>query len=98
MDRPKTTVGMKFDPGQWTLDKGAEQTRPGIHQLLVQRPLEPEGEFKFTAIYQADGRLHRVDGIVPAGWALNDVLFDALESHWWRYKPMEAAARRLLEE
>lgn len=88
-NRPKTTIGMKFDPSQWGLGKGVEKTRPGVYKLMVQQPLDPEGEFPFTAWYLADGRLYRVEGQVAYGQPLDEALYWELEKHWWRHDPAD---------
>jgi hypothetical protein len=87
MDRPKTTVSMSFDPSQWVQVKGAEKTRPSIHQLVLQKPMFAGAEIPFTAFYQADGRLYRVDGTASDSAEIEFAVLNALERHWWRLGP-----------
>lgn len=89
MDRPKSTVGMVFNPAAWYPDKGAAKTRPLIVRVMVQMPLEPQGRVPFTAWYEADGRLYRVEGVAAENADVPDAIYHALEAHWWRYDPAE---------
>lgn len=95
MQRPKTTVGMVFDPQKWLAEKGDEKTRPSIDKVVFQRPLDPEGRVPFTVFYYADDRLYRVEGVAPEKVDIADAVAEALESHWWGTNHLEVI--RMLE-
>lgn len=97
MERPKSTVGMVYDMSQWFPEKGAAKTRPVIHQIMVQLPLEGSGDVPFTVFYYASERLWRVEGICRSGQDFQAALGVALENHWWDYDPdnaLEAPRKR----
>lgn len=94
MDKPKTTIGMKFDPSQWDTGKGVAQMRPGISRLYIQPALDPGDELLFTVEYQANGRLFRVEGRAPRDAVLAEYVFHALERDWWKLSAEEAPAPR----
>lgn len=93
MNRPRTSVNGKFEPGEWMKGREAEKTRPGVTKLLVQAPLFDGGPAPFTVFYEADGTLYRVDGTVPGGADAADAIAEALEHHWWKQSFKEATKR-----